>query len=184
MRLLLTALILALSLVNPAQAKPLSTTSHEYYKAEIKKILVDNGYYTKDMYMLLLGTMAAESDMGRYNKQRPGPALGIYQMEPATQQDIWKNYLPAKKEMRKKIEASMWPMVPKKTQLQHNIKYATLMAVAQYTRACDRKNINVPKDQDPWSLAWMWKMAYNTKNGRGTTTHFFQNYKTYVDAKR
>lgn len=39
---------------------------------------------------LLLGTTAQESHMGTYIKQvGKGPALGIYQMEPATHKDIW-----------------------------------------------------------------------------------------------
>ena len=39
---------------------------------------------------LLLGTAAQESAMGRYIRQlRGGPALGIFQMEPATHDDIW-----------------------------------------------------------------------------------------------
>ena len=43
---------------------------------------------------LLLGTMATESWAGTYIKQiKNGPALGVYQMEPATHDDIVINYL-------------------------------------------------------------------------------------------
>ena len=40
---------------------------------------------------LLLCTSAIESDCGYYIKQVNGPALGIWQMEPATHDDIWNN---------------------------------------------------------------------------------------------
>ena len=48
-------------------------------------------YYSKDAAMLLLATAAIESDCGYYIKQINGPALGIWQMEPDTSGDIWKN---------------------------------------------------------------------------------------------
>ncbi len=38
---------------------------------------------------LLLGTAAHESKMGHYLHQNGGPALGIYQCEPFTHDDVW-----------------------------------------------------------------------------------------------
>lgn len=48
-------------------------------------------YCTDNARMLLLATAAIESKCGYYIKQVGGPALGIWQMEPATHDDIWKN---------------------------------------------------------------------------------------------
>ena len=48
-------------------------------------------YYSKESAFLLLCTAAIESDCGYYIKQINGPALGIWQMEPATHDDIWKS---------------------------------------------------------------------------------------------
>ena len=43
---------------------------------------------------LILGTYAVESALGTYFKQLDGgPALGGLQMEPATEKDIWNEYL-------------------------------------------------------------------------------------------
>ena len=50
-----------------------------------------HGYNSKDAQMLLLATAAIESDCGHYIKQINGPALGIWQMEPDTHDDIWEN---------------------------------------------------------------------------------------------
>lgn len=46
-------------------------------------------YYSKESALLLLCTAAIESDCGYYIKQINGIALGIWQMEPATHDDIW-----------------------------------------------------------------------------------------------
>lgn len=48
-------------------------------------------YYSKDSAFLLLATAAIESECGYYIKQVGGPALGIWQMEPDTHDDIWTN---------------------------------------------------------------------------------------------
>ena len=42
---------------------------------------------------LLMLTAAHESHLGTYLKQKGGPALGIYQMEPATYRDLHENFL-------------------------------------------------------------------------------------------
>lgn len=46
-------------------------------------------YNSKNAQMLLLATAAIESECGYYIKQIGGPALGVWQMEPATHSDIW-----------------------------------------------------------------------------------------------
>ena len=48
-------------------------------------------YNSKNARMLLLSTAAIESKCGYYIKQVGGPAMGIWQMEPATHNDIWDN---------------------------------------------------------------------------------------------
>ena len=48
-------------------------------------------YNSIEARFLLLCTAAIESDCGYYIKQVNGPALGIWQMEPDTHEDIWGN---------------------------------------------------------------------------------------------
>ena len=48
-------------------------------------------YDSKDARFLLLCTAAIESKCGYYIKQVNGPALGIWQMESKTAEDIWQN---------------------------------------------------------------------------------------------
>lgn len=49
--------------------------------------------YSETAVELLMMTQAHETQGGRYIKQVQGPACGIYQIEPATHEDIWKNFL-------------------------------------------------------------------------------------------
>lgn len=48
-------------------------------------------YNSEEARFLLLCTAAIESDCGHFIKQVNGPALGIWQMEPETNDDIWEN---------------------------------------------------------------------------------------------
>jgi hypothetical protein len=52
---------------------------------------MEGNYNSKNAQMLLLATAAIESKCGYYIKQINGPALGIWQMEPATYHDIMLN---------------------------------------------------------------------------------------------
>jgi len=62
------------------------------------------GLWSDAAETLILGTIAQESRCGEYVKQvGGGPALGICQMEPATHDDIWLNYLHYKPVLAHKI---------------------------------------------------------------------------------
>jgi hypothetical protein len=52
---------------------------------------IGGNYNSKDARFLLLCTAAIESKCGYYIKQIKGPALGVWQMEPDTHDDIWAN---------------------------------------------------------------------------------------------
>lgn len=50
----------------------------------IEPVLRDFDLYSENAVNLILGTIAVESNMGRYYYQVNGPAIGIGQMEPNT----------------------------------------------------------------------------------------------------
>lgn len=69
--------------MNPEQLLELIITpTHKY---------MGGNYQSDSADLLSLCTAAIESDCGYYIKQVNGPALGIWQMEPDTHQDIWDN---------------------------------------------------------------------------------------------
>lgn len=135
----------------------------------IEPTLKEIGLYSEQAVKLLLGTAAQESHMGKYIMQvGGGPAMGIYQMEPATHDDIWDNYLKYKGELAEKI-GRLSPECEASDMI-HNLKYATAMARLQYYRFPE----SLPDSQE--GMAALWKKRYNTPLGAGTEQEFLHNY--------
>lgn len=146
--------------------------------------LIDRTLRAIDLYMpaasnLLMGTAAQESRLGTYLRQLGGgPALGIYQMEPRTHDDIWINYLAHRPELKRKVSRYLsWSHIGGSEsffseELEWNMAYATAMARVHYLRIPER----LPADGDIDGLARYWKQHYNTPLGAGTEYEFVHNY--------
>ena len=133
---------------------------------------------------LLLGTAAVESDMGEYLHQIKGPALGIYQMEPATVNDIYVHYLHYRPSLMKIIDRYKISMVDMNN-LVGNLYYATAMARVHYLRVAEA----LPKADDIEGLASYWKRYYNTSKGAHSfedacekfVTKYYRYMRSYVN---
>ena len=140
----------------------------------IEETLKEINLYSKDAVNLLMGTAAQESHLGHYIRQIKGPALGVFQMEPNTFNDIKCNYLSYKEDLLilifKTCECEMYS-----ESLIWNLKLAICFARIHYLR--------VPKALpcDLEGYAAYWKKYYNTYLGAGTTEEFIKNYKKYVE---
>jgi len=139
----------------------------------IVPVLKDYGLHSDAVVELLLGTAAVESRLGTYIAQLGGPALGIYQMEPATHDDIWDNYIDHRSGLRLAIEYE-FGKAPSADRLVYDLRYATLMARLHYLRVRER----LPESGDIDEQARYWKTYYNTINGAGSVTAF---RKAYID---
>lgn len=129
---------------------------------------------------LLLGTVAQESHFGHFLRQlNNGPALGIYQMEPATHTDICNNYLAYRRDMyfktRQLRTSGLYPGADAREMI-GNLYYATAMARIHYLRVSQK----LPDAGDIRGLAQYWKDHYNTNLGKGTTDEFIVNYRRFV----
>ena len=151
----------------------------------IKPALEEVGLYSKSAVQLLLGTCAQESEMGKFLKQiGGGPALGIYQMEPNTHDDIWENFLSYNRITS--IHYFVYDMYDRLDDTQsyddlssllvYDLRYATIMARLHYYRVSEA----LPDADDVEGLALYWKTYYNTEMGKGTVTEFIRNYERYV----
>lgn len=136
---------------------------------------------------LIMGTAAHESHLGDYIKQvGGGPAMGIYQMEPATLDDCYVNYLDyASRSTLKAAVDGFLAAQPaaadgtpdKAAQLASNMAYATAMCRIRYYRAPG----SLPSDpNDLNGLAAYWKQYYNTPLGAGTVEQFIADYNRYL----
>ena len=151
-------------------------------KSLIEETLKEIDLYSEDAVNLLLGTAAQESAFGRYIKQLGnGPALGIFQMEPATHYDIFSNYIFYKEDLKRKIVLTCQLAGPGSGiydpdagMLRWNLKYAICMARIHYLRVPE------PIPSTIEGYANYWKDHYNTYLGAGTVEEIIHNYKKYV----
>jgi len=103
--------------------------------------------HSNDAVHLLLVTAALESDLGFHIKQVNGPALGIYQMEPNTHDDIWDNVLAYNSsKLQRMIGSGNGCSMP--SRMIYDLKYATCMARVLYSRYKDA----IPGRQDTDSI--------------------------------
>lgn len=131
------------------------------------------GLYSDAAVLLLLGTCAQESHLGTYVRQINGPALGIYQCEPNTHDDIWDNYLEYKTDLKEKVLA----IAPRDVNnLINNLNYATAIARIHYLRV----KAALPSAGNLNAIAAYYKKYYNTVAGKATESQFIANYRKYI----
>ncbi|WP_040509081.1 hypothetical protein [Gluconobacter morbifer] len=112
---------------------------------------------------LLTGTALAES-RGRYVQQLGGgPALGLWQMEPATHDDCWENFLryPVGRPFGSILEGMMAHDLPHSVQMMTNLRYACGMARIRFYRV----GAPLPSIRDAGALSHYHKLYYNTAAG-------------------
>ena len=126
--------------------------------------------------ILVLGTALQESNLRYLRQLGDGPARGVYQMEPATHDDIWDNYLRYRAELRDAVSEFEVPRQDRHDQLVWNLGYATAMCRVHYRRVLEP----LPGADDLLGLATYWKQHYNTPLGRGTVDEFVEKFVRYV----
>jgi len=127
----------------------------------------------KQAEVLLLGTALNESNLSALKQYNNGPALGLYQMEPNTDFDIWENYLKYREDLANIITKFMVSGILRPEQLKGNLYYATAMARVHYRRVKQA----LPLVNDPEGMAQYHKDHYNTNLGKSDpekTKEYFQ----------
>lgn len=136
----------------------------QFARLIIRPTLQGIGLWSIDAERLLLGTALTESKL-EYVHQIGGPALGVYQCEKATHDDIWTNYLnnlrAPKDLLPKQIKGLLNSHHPHEN-LVYNLAYATAICRVHYLRSPK------PMPSDALSMAFTWKLLYNSNKGKGT----------------
>lgn len=135
--------------------------------------------YSEDAVELLMLTAAQESHLGQYLAQLHGPARGIYQMEPASEQCLMEWLMEKRPDVHAKIKALNLPLDgqdggPGDNDMYHNLAYQTAMARAFYLR----KPGTIP--QDLTAAALYYKTWWNTHLGKATPQEAIANYQRYA----
>lgn len=126
---------------------------------------------------MLMKTAAKESKGGTYLRQiGGGPALGVFQIEPDTEKDIWLNFLRFNPELTTKIKALTGVDGPDMSALEGDLRYQTVMARLVYYRISKP----LPGIDDLPGQAHYWKKHYNTMLGAGTVEEFIAAAKKYT----
>ena len=144
--------------------------------------------YSIEAEDLLVGTCAAETS-GDFLMQKTEEdpflamkqnvfALGIYQMEPRTHDDLWRNYLPSHpKLVNDLMQVCMFSKKPDSSMLVYNLYYSTAMARVFYLRCPEP----LPKTLELQSIYY--KTYWNTSEGKSTPQHYVTGYNNFMHIK-
>lgn len=116
---------------------------------------------------LLLGIALVESDLKLVRQLKGGPAQGLWQMEPATHDDIWANWLQYRQDLATRVRelgSQGWPRGA--TQAEGNLYYACAMARCLLARRPE----HLPPEDNPVEMAQYHKLYYNTMLGATNPT--------------
>ena len=130
---------------------------------------------------LLLGTAAVESDLQAIRQiivtnqwVSHGTARSPWMIEPATESDIWFNFLRFRSELAERVKKLMIPDMA--DQMPGNLWYSCAMARMVYYRRPEP----LPLQGDVKGQAKAWKAWYNTPKGKGTVQDYLDKHSRYV----
>lgn len=154
----------------------------QLYAFVITPVLDQLGLNSLAARRLVLGTALVESELralDQYDRGPPvlGPALGLWQMERRTHEDIWTNYLAYRAPLRAKVAAYLMPGVGRWEQLVGNLFYGCAMCRIHYRRRAEP----LPDPDDLTALARSWKDHYNTVLGAGSVADFMNKASMVLD---
>ncbi|EPZ5422315.1 hypothetical protein ACXOL9_004754 [Vibrio parahaemolyticus] len=165
-------------------------------------VLRNTGFHSLSAEQQLMGTIAVESGGEFIAQLNNGPARGLFQMEPNTHFDIYKNYLRFKAD-RLEMAASYLNECEysdlsyalddinhggddenlkiactdiSNGSLIHNLAYQVIMCRIHYLRVPDA----LPPAGDIDAMAAYWKEHYNTEKGKGKVEDFVAKFPRHL----
>lgn len=145
----------------------------------IRPVLEALGNWSQSAENLVLGTGLQESGLEYIDQDdrsgSPGPAYGLFQMEAATYEDIWQNYLHFRPLAQKVLSFAIQRTLlhPPIEELWGNNFLAVALCRVQYLRSPQI----LPDRNDALGLATYWKTHYNTYLGKGTIAQALPHFK-------
>jgi len=141
-------------------------------KKQIREIiewsLKEMDLYSEDAVDLIYKTGNAETGYKHLKQMGGGPAIGFWQVEPATLIDIMDNYVKYRSKLEKGLKSLGFDRRCMETRVMSNIALQAVFCRLKYKR--DRHPL--PKANDLEAQAKYWKRVYNTHLGKGTIEHF------------
>lgn len=154
---------------------------NQFRELIIKSSLKDLLMYSEDAEELLVFTCANESLGGTYIHQINGPALGIYQMEPHTHNDIWANYINPNGALVMRLFLNFHiSQIPDPSLLIYDLRYATAMTRLFYARIHEP----LPPASNLNAIWEYYKKYYNTSKGAASKDEAMKNYNDFSQCHR
>lgn len=148
----------------------------QFRRTIVRPVLEQMGLHSQAAGNLLIGTALHESALTYFRQIGGGPALGLYQMEPATHDDIWANFLSYKPALAASVRWWLAGAPEKEEQLVWNLAYATAMCRIHYFRVPHP----LPDASNLGAIAAYWKTHYNTAAGVGKEVDFVRTYNKHM----
>ena len=141
-------------------------------KEDIKKIInwsLNNlDMNSEDVSVLVFRTGMAESGYRHLSQMGSGPAVGFFQVEPATIDDTWNNYAVYRKPIMDILKDMGFDP--------NNSKISVMSSIALQAAFCRlkyrRDRLPIPPAEQLCAQAAYWKRVYNTVLGKGSVEHF------------
>lgn len=138
----------------------------------IRPTLMTLNLYSSDAEDLLVGIACAESNCGEFLTQHPnGPALGIYQCEKDSAEDVLSYLINRRPALYKQVMALSTQEMSFEDNIRGNLLFATAIARCFFLRFPEA----IPSTQE--GKAEYWKKYYNTSLGKGTKDGFLRKWK-------
>ncbi len=154
----------------------------EQFRKEIIEVALHKlGVYSDSGLELLTLTCAQESMGGTYIKQIEGPALGVFQMEPKTHDDLWATFLPNRSDLAYRILGAIYLSTkPPAEFLKYNLLYAAMMCRIRYMTVSEP----LPASNDILALARYWDINYNRNRLAGFPEEAVAAYNKFMHIKK
>ncbi len=142
----------------------------------VRPTIVNLGIKDSDIHInLILGTAAQESQFSYLHQKGPGPALGLFQCEPATYNDIVRTELKEDAKLRQRVLSTLlYDFIPPPEALIYNLRLAVIICRLHYLR-CPGEIPNTLQGQ-----AEYYKKYYNTPIGAATVDQYIDNYRKFI----
>jgi hypothetical protein len=143
-------------------------------KKQIKEIIVwalkEMDLYSHEAADLVYKTGMAETRYKHLKQMGSGPAIGFWQVEPATLIDILDNYVKYRPKLQEGLKSLGFIPDDIEIRVMSNIALQAVFCRLKYKR----DKYSLPLIGDLQGQAKYWKRVYNTKLGKGTVEHFME----------
>lgn len=152
------------------------TVRPDVLRGVVRQALSHIGQWSEHAEELVMLTAAAESNLRYVVQIGGGPARSHFQIEKATERDIFDNYLAYRKDLRQRV-IELRDLTPLSSDpLRDNPLYSAALCRIHYRRVPER----LPFKDDVVGMAKYHKKYFNTSQGKAEVMNTVRKYHKYI----